>query len=74
MKADNKTRKAFYSFLDHRYGFSARHILSEELKVESDNLEEIKHLLNESIDGKELVDKRLINMIITAIIKIITQK
>lgn len=49
-------------------------ILSEELKAESDNLEEIKHLLNESIDGKELVDKRLINMIITAIIKIITQK
>ena len=74
MKADNKTRKAFYSFLDHRYGFSARHILSEELKAESDKLKEIKHILNESIDGKELVDKRLINMIITAIIKIITQK
>ena len=74
LNADNRTRNAFYSFLDHRYGFSARHILSEELKVESDNLEEIKHLLNESIDGKELVDKRLINMIITAIIKIITQK
>ena len=74
MKADNKTRKAFYSFLDHRYGFSARHILSEELKAESDNLEKIKNLLIESIDGKELVDKRLINMIITAIIKIITQK
>lgn len=74
LNADNRTRKAFYTFLDHRYGFSARYILSEELKVESDKLEEIKHILNESIDGKELVDKRLINMIITAIIKIITQK
>ena len=74
LNADNRTRKAFYSFLDHRYGFSAKYVLSEELKAESDKLEEIKHILNESIDGKELVDKRLINMIITAIIKIITQK
>ena len=74
LNADNRTRNAFYSFLDHRYGFSAKYVLSEELKAESDKLEEIKHILNESIDGKELVDKRLINMIITAIIKIITQK
>ena len=74
LNADNRTRKAFYSFLDHRYGFSAKYVLSEELKAESDKLEEIKHILNESIDGKELVDKRLINMIITAIIKILTQK
>ena len=74
LNADNRTKKAFYSFLDHRYGFSARYKLSEELKAESDKLEEIKHLL---IDGSEnimLVDKRLINMIIDAIIKIITKK
>ena len=74
LNADNRTRKAFYTFLDHRYGFSAKYVLSEEMKAESDKLEEIKHILNESIDGKELVDKRLINMIITAIIKILTQK
>ena len=74
LNTDNRTRKAFYTFLDHRYGFSARHVLSEVLKEESDKLEDIHLLLIEGIDGKELVDKRLINMIITAIIKIITQK
>ena len=74
LNTDNRTRKAFYTFLDHRYGFSSRYILSEELKAESDKLEEIHLLLIEGIEDKTLIDKRLINMIIIAIIKIITQK
>lgn len=74
LNADNRTRKAFYSFLDHRYGFSARYILSEDLKAESDKLEDIKHLLIDGSENMTLIDKRLINMIIDAIIKIITQK
>ena len=67
-------KKAFYSFLDHRYGFSARYKLSEELKAESDKLEEIMHLLIDGSENVMLVDKMLINMIIDAIIKIITKK
>lgn len=74
LNADNRTRNAFYSFLDHRYGFSARYILSEELKAESDKLEDIKHLLISGSEKMTLIDKRLINMIINTIIKIITQK
>ena len=74
LNTDNRTRKAFYTFLDHRYGFSARHILSEELKEESDKLEDIHLLLIEGIGGKALIDKRLINMIMDAIKKILTQK
>lgn len=74
LNADNRTRKAFYTFLDHRYGFSTRYILSEELKEESDKLEDIHLLLIEGIGEKALIDKRLINMIMDAIKKIITQK
>lgn len=74
LNTDNRTRKAFYSFLDHRYGFSARHILSEELKEESDKLEDIHLLLIEGMGDKSLIDKRLINMILDALKKILTQK
>lgn len=74
LNADNRTRKAFYSFLDHRYGFSARYVLSEELKEESDKLENINHLLTEGMGDKALIDKRLITMIMDAIKKILIQK
>ena len=49
-------------------------ILSEELKAESDKLEDIHLLLIEGIGEKALIDKRLINMIIDATKKILTQK
>ncbi|MGM9699027.1 MAG: hypothetical protein ACI3Y0_10350 [Prevotella sp.] len=74
LNADNRTKMSFYKFLDHRYGFSANHALQPELIEELDKLDEIHLLLIEGIEDKTLIDKRLINMIITAIIKIITQK
>ena len=49
-------------------------ILTEELKEESDKLEDIHLLLIEGIGEKALIDKRLINMIMDAIEKILTQK
>lgn len=74
LNADNRTKMSFYTFLDHRFGFSTNHALPTVLKEEFDKLEEIHLLLIEGIEDKTLIDKRLINMIITAIIKIITQK
>lgn len=46
-------------------------ILSEELKEESDKLEDINLLLIEGVGDKALIDKRLINMIMDAIKKIL---
>ena len=48
--------------------------MTEELKEESDKLEDIHLLLIEGIGEKALIDKRLITMIMEAIKEIITQK
>ena len=69
--ADNKARIAFHTFLDHRYGFSTSHALSEGLEEEYDCLYVMNQELIKGTEDKTLIDKRLITMITEAITRIL---